>query len=61
MINELTKTNYILVGGKIDKSIELHKWSITLNQKYPLITEYLNKNFQLYKTIGNRKILVRTN
>tara|TARA_A100001011_G_scaffold229606_1_gene237704 strand:+ start:64 stop:1932 length:1869 start_codon:yes stop_codon:yes gene_type:complete len=61
MINELTKTNYILVGGKIDKSIELHKWSITLNQKYPLITEYLNKNFQLYKTIGNRKILARTN
>ena len=61
MLSEMSKTNYILVGGKIDKSIELHKWTFTLDQKYPLITEYLNKNFQLYKTIGNRKILERKN
>ena len=59
MINGLSKANYILVGGKIDKTIEVHKWAITLNKKYPTITRYLNKNFELYETIGDRKILKR--
>ena len=59
MINGLSNANYILVGGKIDKTIEVHKWAITLNKKYPTITRYLNKNFELYETIGDRKILKR--
>ncbi len=59
MINSLTNANYILVGGKIDKTIEVHKWAITLDKKYPTITKYLNKNFELYETIGDRKILKR--
>ena len=59
MIKELSDSNYILIGGKIDKTIEIHKWAISLNKKYPLIKEYLNKNFELYETIGDRKILKR--
>ena len=59
MIKELSDTNYILIGGKIDKTIEIHKWTISLNEKYPLITKYLDKNFELYETIGDRKILKR--
>ena len=59
MIKELSDSNYILIGGKIDKTIEIHKWTISLNEKYPSITKYLDKNFELYETIGDRKILKR--
>ena len=59
MINGLSNANYILVGGKIDKTIEVHKWTITLNKKYPTITKYLDENFELHKVIGDRKIFKR--
>ena len=37
----------------------LHKWGIPLDIKYPLLTDYINKNFRKELTIGNRKILIR--
>ena len=59
LIDKLNSTNLIIKNGTIDQKMILHKWGIPLDIKYPLLTDYINKNFKKELTIGNRKILIR--
>ncbi len=58
-IRELDSTNYIIQNGVIDKKMKLHKWGPALDIKYPMLTDYINKNFTNDLIIGNRKIVFR--
>ena len=59
LINELKDTNFIIKNGTIDKSMSLHNWGIPLDIKYPLLADYIDKNFNKEIVIGNRKFLSR--
>ena len=59
LINKLNNTNLIIKNGTIDQKMILHKWGIPLDIKYPLLTDYINKNFKKELIIGNRKILIK--
>ena len=38
-------TNFIIEGGVIDQKMKTDKWAPSLNVKYPLLTDYINKKF----------------
>lgn len=57
MIIDLQKSNYLIYGGNFDQDIITHKFALTLKKKYPLIDEYINKNFFEINKISYRKIL----
>ena len=57
MIVDLQNSNYLIYGGSIDQDIITHKFALSLEKKYSLIDEYINKNFFEIKEIGYRKIL----
>ena len=59
LINKLNTTNFIIGNGTIDKNMILNKWAISLDIKYPLLTNYINQNFKNELIIGNRKILFK--
>ena len=47
----------IIAGGVIDKKMKLHKWVPSLDVKYPLLTDYIYKNFNKELIIDDRKFL----
>ena len=59
LINKLGDTNFIIKNGTIDESMSLHNWGIPLDIKYPLLADYIYKNFNKEIVIGNRKFLSR--
>ena len=59
LIDKLSATNFIIGGGTIDKKMISHKWAISLDIKYPLLTNYINQNFKNELIIGDRKILFK--
>ena len=59
LIQKLNSTNFIIKNGTLDQHMVLHKWGIPLNVKYPLLSEYIYRNFKNELTIGSRKILIR--
>ena len=59
LINKLNTTNFIIGNGTIDNNMILNKWAISLDIKYPLLTNYINQNFKNELIIGNRKILFK--
>lgn len=59
LIKNLNSTNFIIKNGTTDQSMILHKWGLSLDVKYPLITDYINRNFKNELVVGNRKILFR--
>tara|TARA_B110000027_G_scaffold106797_1_gene113514 strand:- start:1606 stop:3450 length:1845 start_codon:yes stop_codon:yes gene_type:complete len=59
LIQKLNSTNFIITNGTLDQHMALHKWGIPLDVKYPLLNEYIYRNFKNELTIGSRKILIR--
>ena len=59
LIDKLSTTNFIIGDGTVDKKMILHKWAISLDIKYPLLTNYINQNFKNELIIGDRKILFK--
>ena len=59
LINKLDNTNFIIAGGVIDKKMKLHKWGPSLDVKYPLLTDYIYKNFNKELIIDDRKFLFK--
>jgi hypothetical protein len=59
LIQKLNSTNFIIKNGTLDQHMALHKWGIPLDVKYPLLNEYIYRNFKNELTIGSRKILIR--
>lgn len=59
LIHKLNTTNFIIGNGTIDKKMILHKWALSLDIKYPLLSDYINKNFKNELIIGDRKILFK--
>ena len=55
MINEMTNTNLIILNGKTDN------WDMPLSIKYPLVFNFINKNYTEYKNIGNRLLKIKKN
>ncbi len=59
LIQKLNNTNFIIKGGVIDQKMKTDKWGPSLNVKYPLLTDYINKKFVKEIVLGNRKVLSR--
>lgn len=56
MINEMQNANIIILNGRTDN------WgSVPLETMYPLIYDYINKNYRDYKKIGGRLLKIREN
>ena len=55
MINEMESTNIIILNGRTDH------WSAPLEIIYPLVYDYINKNYRDYKKIGGRLLKIRRN
>ena len=55
LVNELSKTEYIIVGGK------KFNWLKPLNQRLPIVNDYINKNYQEFAEVENWKILIKIN
>ncbi len=49
-INELKNANFIILNGRTDN------WVLDLKIKYPIIINFIDKNYEDYKKIGNRLI-----
>ena len=58
-IKGLNDTNFIIEDGVIDRKMILHKWGLPLDVKYPIIKDYIDKNYVNDLIVGNRKILFR--
>ena len=58
-VQELNDTNFIIEDGVIDRKMILHKWGLALDVKYPVIKNYIDKNYVNDLVVGNRKILFR--
>ena len=58
-IQELNDTNFIIKNGVIDRKMILHKWGLALDIKYPVIKNYIDKNYVNDLIVVNRKILFR--
>ena len=54
-IKELKKANYIVLNGRTDN------WVFDLKVKYPNIISFIEKNYENYKKIGNRLIMIKKN
>jgi len=52
-ISEIHNTNYIILGGKTDN------WSLSIEEKYPIIFDYFTSNFSLYESFSDRQIFIR--
>ena len=55
MINEMKNTNLVILKGKTDN------WTATLEAKYPLIYDYINRNYIDYKKVGGRLLKIKKN
>ena len=55
LVNEISKTEYIIVGGK------KFNWLKPLNQRLPIVNDYINKNYQEFAEVENWKILIKIN
>ena len=55
LVNELSKTEYIIVGGK------KFNWLKPLNQRLSIVNDYINKNYQEFAEVENWKILIKIN
>ena len=54
-IKELKKANFIVLNGRTDN------WVFDLKVKYPNIISFIEKNYEDYKKIGNRLIMIKKN
>lgn len=57
LINGLNDTNFIIGNGVIDKKMKIDNWAISLDVKYPLLKNYINKYYENELIIDKRKIL----
>ena len=55
MINEMENTNLIILNGRTDN------WDIPVKVKYPLVNDYIDKNYIDYKKIGQRLLKIKKN
>mgnify|MGYP007063682253 FL=1 len=55
MINEMKNTNLVILKGKTDN------WTATLEAKYPLIYDYINRSYIDYKKVGGRLLKIKKN
>ena len=59
LIDKLNTTNLIIGGGIIDKKMELDKWALSLDVKYPLLNSFISQNFKNELIVDNRRLLFR--
>lgn len=52
-ILEIKNINYLILGGKTEN------WSLPIEKKYPIISDYISSNYSLYKNFSNRLILIK--
>jgi len=55
MIDEMKNTNLIILNGKTDN------WATPLEIKYPLIYNYINRNYSDFKNVGGRLLKTKKN
>jgi len=55
MINEMKNTDLVILKGKTDN------WTATLESKYPLIYDYINRRYIDYKKVGGRLLKIKKN
>ena len=56
----LDKIDHLIIGGGIiDKKMELDKWALSLDVKYPLLNSFISQNFKNELIVDNRRLLFR--